>query len=71
MLPKNIVAAGLAERCEIRVSYAIGVAEPTSIFVNTLARAKSAMTRLSILSASILIYVRMVSRVCLTYPAHV
>ncbi len=32
---KNIVAAGLAERCEIQVSYAIGVAEPTSIAVNT------------------------------------
>jgi S-adenosylmethionine synthetase len=32
---KNIVAAGLAERCEIQVSYAIGVAEPTSISVNT------------------------------------
>ncbi|MBU2984005.1 methionine adenosyltransferase [Saccharophagus degradans] len=32
---KNIVAAGLASRCEIQVSYAIGVAEPTSISVNT------------------------------------
>jgi len=32
---KNIVAAGLAERCEIQVSYAIGVAEPTSIDVET------------------------------------
>lgn len=32
---KNIVAAGLAERCEVQVSYAIGIAEPTSIFVNT------------------------------------
>ena len=32
---KNIVAAGLAERCELQVSYAIGVAEPTSIAVNT------------------------------------
>jgi len=32
---KNIVAAGLAERCEIQVSYAIGVAEPTSITVET------------------------------------
>jgi S-adenosylmethionine synthetase len=32
---KNIVAAGLAERCEIQVSYAIGVAQPTSITVNT------------------------------------
>jgi S-adenosylmethionine synthetase len=32
---KNIVAAGLAARCEIQVSYAIGVAEPTSISINT------------------------------------
>lgn len=32
---KNIVAAGLAERCEIQVSYAIGVSEPTSISLNT------------------------------------
>ncbi|MGM0517484.1 MAG: methionine adenosyltransferase [Pseudomonadota bacterium] len=32
---KNIVAAGLADRCEIQVSYAIGVAEPTSITVDT------------------------------------
>jgi len=32
---KNIVAAGLAERCEIQLSYAIGVAEPTSIAINT------------------------------------
>ena len=32
---KNIVAAGLAKRCEIQISYAIGVAEPTSISVDT------------------------------------
>jgi S-adenosylmethionine synthetase len=32
---KNIVAAGLADRCEIQVSYAIGVAEPTSISINS------------------------------------
>jgi len=32
---KNIVASGLAERCEIQISYAIGVTEPTSISVNT------------------------------------
>ncbi len=32
---KNIVAAGLAKRCELQVSYAIGVAEPTSISINT------------------------------------
>ena len=32
---KNIVSAGLAEKCEIQVSYAIGIAEPTSISINT------------------------------------
>ncbi|MCR5160593.1 MAG: methionine adenosyltransferase [Lachnospiraceae bacterium] len=32
---KNIVAAGLAEKCEIQISYAIGVAQPTSVMVNT------------------------------------
>ncbi|MEC9482665.1 MAG: methionine adenosyltransferase domain-containing protein, partial [Halomonas sp.] len=32
---KNVVAAGLADRCEIQVSYAIGVAEPTSVSINT------------------------------------
>ena len=32
---KNIVAAGIAERCEVQVSYAIGVAEPTSVAVET------------------------------------
>ena len=32
---KNIVAAGLADRCEVQLSYAIGVAEPVSIFVET------------------------------------
>ena len=34
-MAKNIVAAGLADRCEIQVSYAIGIAEPTSISINT------------------------------------
>ncbi|WP_306519067.1 methionine adenosyltransferase [Rheinheimera sp.] len=37
---KNIVAAGLAERCEIQVSYAIGVAEPTSISLETFGTSK-------------------------------
>ena len=37
---KNIVAAGLADRCEVQVSYAIGVAEPTSISVNTMGTGK-------------------------------
>lgn len=32
---KNIVAAGLADRCELQISYAIGIANPTSIYVNT------------------------------------
>ncbi|WP_111494738.1 MULTISPECIES: methionine adenosyltransferase [Marinobacter] len=39
---KNIVAAGLAQRCEVQVSYAIGVAEPTSISVNTFGTGKIA-----------------------------
>jgi S-adenosylmethionine synthetase len=37
---KNIVAAGLADRCEVQVSYAIGVAEPTSVSVNSLGTGK-------------------------------
>ncbi|KOR31914.1 S-adenosylmethionine synthetase [Achromatium sp. WMS3] len=37
---KNIVAAGLADRCEIQVSYAIGVAEPTSIHIDTFGTGK-------------------------------
>ncbi len=37
---KNIVAAGLADRCEVQVSYAIGVAEPTSIAVDTFGTGK-------------------------------
>ncbi|WP_417513044.1 methionine adenosyltransferase [Marinobacter sp.] len=37
---KNIVAAGLADKCEIQVSYAIGVAQPTSISVNTFGTGK-------------------------------
>jgi len=39
---KNVVAAGLADRCEIQVSYAIGVAEPTSISINTFGTGKLA-----------------------------
>ncbi|MDX2132299.1 MAG: methionine adenosyltransferase [Planctomycetota bacterium] len=34
-IAKNVVAAGLAERCEIQLSYAIGVADPTSVLVDT------------------------------------
>jgi S-adenosylmethionine synthetase len=43
---KNIVAAGLADRCEIQVSYAIGVAEPTSISVNTFGTGKLSDTKI-------------------------
>jgi S-adenosylmethionine synthetase len=43
---KNIVAAGLADRCEIQVSYAIGVAEPTSISLNTFGTGKLDESRL-------------------------
>jgi S-adenosylmethionine synthetase len=37
---KNIVAAGLASKCEIQVSYAIGVARPTSVMVTTFGTGK-------------------------------
>ena len=44
---KNIVAAGLAERCEIQVSYAIGVAEPTSVSVDTFGTGKISEDRMA------------------------
>jgi S-adenosylmethionine synthetase len=44
---KNIVAAGLAERCEVQVSYAIGVAEPTSIMVETFGTSRLSRERLT------------------------
>ena len=43
---KNIVAAGLADRCEIQVSYAIGVSEPTSISIETFGTGKVADNRI-------------------------
>jgi len=43
---KNIVAAGIAERCEIQLSYAIGVAEPTSISVETFGTGKISNTEI-------------------------
>ncbi len=46
---KNIVAAGLADRCEIQVSYAIGVAEPTSISVRTFGTGKVSDAKLTVL----------------------
>jgi S-adenosylmethionine synthetase len=44
---KNIVASGLAERCEVQVSYAIGVAEPTSIMVETFGTGRVSRERLT------------------------
>ncbi len=44
---KNIVAAGLADRCEVQVSYAIGVAEPTSIMVETFGTSSLSRERLT------------------------
>jgi len=46
---KNIVAAGLADRCEIQLSYAIGVAEPTSISVSTFGTGKISDEKLTVL----------------------
>lgn len=45
-IAKNIVAAGLAQRCEIQIAYAIGVAEPVSLMVNTLDTGKVSEERL-------------------------
>jgi S-adenosylmethionine synthetase len=44
---KNVVAAGLAERCEVQVSYAIGVAEPTSVMVETFGTGKLSRDKLT------------------------
>ena len=46
---KNIVAAGLADSCEIQVSYAIGVTEPTSISVETFGTGKIPQEKLELL----------------------
>lgn len=45
-MAKNIVAAGLADKCEIQLSYAIGVAQPTSIMVDTFETGKIAEEKL-------------------------
>ena len=46
---KNLVAAGLADRCEIQISYAIGVAEPTSIAIDTFGTARIPEERIAAL----------------------
>ena len=44
---KNVVAAGLARRCEVQISYAIGVAEPVSVMVETFGTAEVAEEKIS------------------------
>ena len=44
-IAKNIVAAGLADRCEVQLAYAIGVAEPVSVLVDTFGTGKVDPTR--------------------------
>lgn len=44
---KNIVASGLAEKCEVQLSYAIGVAQPTSIMVDTFGTGKLSDERIT------------------------
>ncbi len=46
-IAKNVVAAGLADMCEIQLSYAIGVAEPTSVYVDCFGTAKVAEEKIS------------------------
>ena len=46
-IAKNVVAAGLAKKCEVQLSYAIGVAEPTSVMVNTFGTGKYPEAKIS------------------------
>ncbi len=46
-IAKNLVAAGLADKCEVQLSYSIGVAKPVSIYVNTFGTAKIAEEKIS------------------------
>jgi S-adenosylmethionine synthetase len=46
-IAKNIVASGLAERCEVQLAYAIGIAEPVSVYVDTRATGKIADEKIS------------------------
>jgi S-adenosylmethionine synthetase len=47
-LAKNVVAAGMASRCEVQLSYAIGVAQPTSVRVDTFGTAKDGLSDIEI-----------------------
>ncbi len=63
---KNIVAAGLAEKCEIQLSYAIGVAQPTSVMVDTFGTGKFPMRSWLRSFVRTSIFVRQESSRCLT-----
>ena len=64
---KNIVAAGLADKCEIQLSYAIGVAHPTSVSVNTFGLVSFLRPSLLRSFVRILTFVRLVSSRCLIF----
>ena len=64
---KNIVAAGLADKCEIQLSYAIGVAHPTSVSVNTFGTGKLSETKLVEIVRENFDLLRLVSSRCLTF----
>ena len=63
---KNIVAAGLAEKCEIQLAYAIGVAKPVSIMVDTFGTGKVAEEKIEELVGSTSTCVRLASSRCST-----
>jgi S-adenosylmethionine synthetase len=52
-IAKNVVAAGLAKKCEVQLSYAIGVAEPTSVMVNTFGTGKYPEAKISAAVSSV------------------
>lgn len=69
-LAKNVVAAGLADRCEIQISYVIGVAKPVSVLVNTFGTGKLSEDRIRemILSAADLRPSAIIERLSLRTP---
>ena len=52
-IAKNIVASGLSERCEVQLSYSIGVAEPTSFYVKSLGTGKVDDERLTMIAREV------------------
>jgi len=48
-IAKNVVAAGLARRCEVQISYCIGVAKPTSVYIDTFGTGKVSDEKIAVL----------------------